>query len=80
PFLGASPWWHWRVWLPDLTVCLGSGVVLLVGPRPCGGVPRLVSVLCLTLLVSAGVVCVLRPWLVVVALHYSVPLLSSTLL
>ncbi|MQL71646.1 hypothetical protein Taro_003960 [Colocasia esculenta] len=37
PFLGASPWWHRRVWLPDLAVCLGSGVVLLVGPRPCEG-------------------------------------------
>ncbi|MQM20260.1 hypothetical protein Taro_053279 [Colocasia esculenta] len=37
PFLGASLWCHRRVWLPDLEVCPGSGVVLLVGPRPCGG-------------------------------------------
>ncbi|MQL99358.1 hypothetical protein Taro_032083 [Colocasia esculenta] len=37
PFLGANPWWHRRVWFPNLVVCLGSGVVLLVGPRPCGG-------------------------------------------
>ncbi|MQM13179.1 hypothetical protein Taro_046102 [Colocasia esculenta] len=37
PFLGASPWWHQRVWLPDLVVCRGFGVVLFVGPRPCGG-------------------------------------------
>ncbi|MQM03552.1 hypothetical protein Taro_036337 [Colocasia esculenta] len=36
-FLGASPRWHRRVWLPDLAVCPRSGVVLLVGPRPCGG-------------------------------------------
>ncbi|MQL67831.1 hypothetical protein Taro_000092 [Colocasia esculenta] len=37
PFLGASPWWHRRVWFPDLVVCPGSGVVLLVGPPPYGG-------------------------------------------
>ncbi|MQL70629.1 hypothetical protein Taro_002939 [Colocasia esculenta] len=36
PFVGASPWWHRRVWLPDLAVYPGSGVVLLVGPRLCG--------------------------------------------
>ncbi|MQL68611.1 hypothetical protein Taro_000896, partial [Colocasia esculenta] len=37
PFLGASLWWHLHVWFPDLAVCSGSEVVLLVGPRPCGG-------------------------------------------
>ncbi|MQL67856.1 hypothetical protein Taro_000084, partial [Colocasia esculenta] len=37
PFLGASPWWHQQVWFPDLVVCPGSGVVLLVGPPPYGG-------------------------------------------
>ncbi|MQL69492.1 hypothetical protein Taro_001777, partial [Colocasia esculenta] len=37
PFEDASPWWHRRVWLPDLAVYPGSGVVLLVGPRLCGG-------------------------------------------
>ncbi|MQM11546.1 hypothetical protein Taro_044451 [Colocasia esculenta] len=36
PFLGASLWWHRRVWLPDLVVCPGSRVILFVGPRPCG--------------------------------------------
>ncbi|MQL71101.1 hypothetical protein Taro_003425 [Colocasia esculenta] len=37
PFVGASLWWHRRVWLPDLAVYPGSGVVLLAGPRPCRG-------------------------------------------
>ncbi|MQM20967.1 hypothetical protein Taro_053997 [Colocasia esculenta] len=37
PFLGANPWWHQRVWFPDLVVCPRSGVVLLVGLRPRGG-------------------------------------------
>ncbi|MQL91653.1 hypothetical protein Taro_024268 [Colocasia esculenta] len=36
-FFGASLWWHRRMWLPDLAVCQGSGVVLFVGPRPCRG-------------------------------------------
>ncbi|MQL75196.1 hypothetical protein Taro_007566 [Colocasia esculenta] len=44
------------------------------------GVPRVASAWCPTPLVFAGVVCVSRPWLVVVTLHYSIPLLSSTLL
>ncbi|MQL89198.1 hypothetical protein Taro_021772 [Colocasia esculenta] len=29
--------WHRRVWLSDLAMYPGFGVVLLVGPRPCGG-------------------------------------------
>ncbi|MQM18143.1 hypothetical protein Taro_051129, partial [Colocasia esculenta] len=37
PFVGASPWWHRRVWLLYLAVYPGSGVVLLVGPRLFGG-------------------------------------------
>ncbi|MQL87639.1 hypothetical protein Taro_020187 [Colocasia esculenta] len=36
PFLGANSWWHRRVWFPDLVACPRSGVVLLVGSRPCG--------------------------------------------
>ncbi|MQL74565.1 hypothetical protein Taro_006917 [Colocasia esculenta] len=44
------------------------------------GVPSVTSVVCLTPLVSAGVVCVARPRLAVVALRCSLPLLSSTLL
>ncbi|MQL69822.1 hypothetical protein Taro_002113, partial [Colocasia esculenta] len=32
----SNPWWHRHVWFPDLVVCPGFGVVLLVGPRPCG--------------------------------------------
>ncbi|MQM08627.1 hypothetical protein Taro_041485 [Colocasia esculenta] len=55
-FFGASLWWHRRVWFFDLVVSPGTEVVLLVDPRPCGGGPRLVFVLYLTLLVPAGVV------------------------
>ncbi|MQM00457.1 hypothetical protein Taro_033192 [Colocasia esculenta] len=44
------------------------------------GVLRVVSALCPTPLVSSGVVCVAQPRLVVMALRYSLPLLSSTLL
>ncbi|MQL77371.1 hypothetical protein Taro_009787 [Colocasia esculenta] len=56
-----------------------------VAPRPGGvstvrgGVLSTASVLCPTPLVSAGVVCVARPRLVVVAVRCSLPLLSTQL-
>ncbi|MQM01132.1 hypothetical protein Taro_033889 [Colocasia esculenta] len=69
-FLGWFPW-------PVCVSACAPGQALPLGPS---GVLSTASALCPTPLVSAGVVCVARPRLVVVALRCSLPLLSSTLL
>ncbi|MQL90703.1 hypothetical protein Taro_023295, partial [Colocasia esculenta] len=67
--------------------CPGSRVVLLVGPRPCRGLrwPCLrCAEHCFRFMPDSvgfcGSRCVPRPWLVVMALYCSLPLLSSTML
>ncbi|MQM12375.1 hypothetical protein Taro_045291 [Colocasia esculenta] len=67
----------WRFEVAVLAVRRRSHLVVYVVSA---SVSRVSSALCPTPLVSAGVVCVPRPWLVVVALYYSLPLLSSTTL